>query len=206
MIKEQYEKALGRIINDDYYFPNDIYDEDKASSFEKDVDMLEHLIETHFKLVEKYNDLYDRHLKQVEKLVNEHKDLKLKYSKILDDVHDYRHETHLMKMTIRNLCVHFNCKNEEELKNIYLHKPYKAEDLKAGMYIWDENPDFEEFRIFKIEKILTEKECEYLYHDINKKVFIDNITNHAREFEEGRFFPVTKAMEYQKEVNDDEKY
>lgn len=57
-----------------------------------------------------------------------------------------------------------------------------------------------------IEKILTEKECEYLYHDINKKVFIDNITNHAREFEEGRFFPVTKAMEYQKEVNDDEKY
>ena len=111
-----------------------------------------------------------------------------------------------MKMTIRNLCVHFNCKNEEELKNIYLHKPYKAEDLKAGMYIWDENPDFEEFRIFKIEKILTEKECEYLYHDINKKVFIDNITNHAREFEEGRFFPVTKAMEYQKEVNDDEKY
>lgn len=135
--KEQYEKALGRTI-------------------EKDVDMLEHLIETHFEIVEK-------------------------------------------------LCKYFNCK-EEELKNIYLCKPYEAKDLNAGMYVWDENPDFEEFRIFKIEKILTEKECEYLYHDINKKVFIDNITNHAREFEEGRFFPVTKAMEYQKEVNDDEKY
>lgn len=161
--KEQYENALGRIINDDYYFTNDIYDEDKANVFEKDVDMLEHLIETHFKLVEKYNDLYDRHIKHVEKLVNKHKDLKLKYSKILDDVHDYRHETHLMKMTIRNLCVHFNCKNEED-------------------------------RIFKIEKILTEKDCEYLYKDRNKKIFIDNMTNHAREFEEGRFFPLTKGM------------
>ena len=138
--KEQYENALGRIINDDYYFTNDIYDEDKANVFEKDVDMLEHLIETHFKLVEKYNDLYDRHIKHVEKLVNKHK------------------------------------------------------DLKAGMYIWDENPDFEEFRIFKIEKILTEKDCEYLYKDRNKKIFIDNMTNHAREFEEGRFFPLTKGM------------
>ena len=194
MIKEQYEKALGRIINDDYYFHNDIYDEDKSSAFDKDVDMLEHLIETHFKLVEKYNNLYEGHLKQIEKLVNEQKDLKSKYSKILDDVHDYRHETHLMKMTIRNLCVHFNCKSEEELKNIYLCKPYEAKDLKAGMYIWDENPDFEEFRIFKIEKILTEKDCEYLYKDRNKKVFIDNMTNHAREFVEGRFFPLTKGM------------
>lgn len=194
MIKEQYEKALSRIINDDYYFPNDIYDEDKSSAFEKDVDMLEHLIETHFKLVEKYNDLYARHIKQVEKLVNEQKDLKSKYSKILDDVHDYRHETHLMKMTIRNLCVHFNCKSEEELKNIYLCIPYEAKDLKVGMYIWDENPDFEEFRIFKIEKILTEKDCEYLYKDRNKKIFIDNMTNHAREFEEDRFFPLTKGM------------
>ncbi len=143
--KEQYENALGRIINDDYYFTNEIYDEDKANVFEKDVDMLEHLIETHFEIVEK-------------------------------------------------LCKFFNCKNDEELKNINSYKPYEAKDLKVGMYIWDENPDFEEFRIFKIEKILTEKDCEYLYKDRNKKVFIDNMTNHAREFEEGRFFPLTKGM------------
>ncbi len=46
----------------------------------------------------------------------------------------------------------------------------------------------------KLKKYLTEKDCEYLYRDKNKKVFIDNMTNHAREFEEGRFFPLTKGM------------
>ena len=104
LLKQQYEQALSRVITDNYYFTKDIYDKDKASVFDEDVDMLEQLIETHFEIVEK-------------------------------------------------LCKYFNCKSEEELKNIYLCKPYKAKDLKAGMYVWDEKPDFEEFRIFKIEKI-----------------------------------------------------
>ena len=39
--KEECEKALARIINDDYYFENDPYEEDKASAFDKDVDMIE---------------------------------------------------------------------------------------------------------------------------------------------------------------------
>ena len=43
------EKALARIVNDDYYFENDPYGEDKASAFDKDVDMIEQLIEEHFK-------------------------------------------------------------------------------------------------------------------------------------------------------------
>lgn len=47
--KEEYEKALARIVNDDYYFENDPYGEDKASAFDKDVDMIEQLIEEHFK-------------------------------------------------------------------------------------------------------------------------------------------------------------
>lgn len=54
------------------------------------------------------------------KLIKEHFELKEKYSKTLDDVHDYRYEVHVMKMTIRNLCKYFGVKNEEELKNIYL--------------------------------------------------------------------------------------
>ena len=40
-------------------------------------------------------------------LIDDYFELKEKYSKILDDVHDYRFETHCMKMTIRNLCNHF---------------------------------------------------------------------------------------------------
>lgn len=75
-------------------------------------------------------------------------------------------------------------------------QPYKFEELKPNMWIWDDKLEFEGFRIIKIEKILTEKECCYLYHDKNKKVFIDNMTNHAREFEENRFYPVTKVIQY----------
>lgn len=80
-------------------------------------------------------------------------------------------------------------------KNIINHKPYSFEDLKPNMWVYDTKPSIEEFSFFKIEKILREKDCGYLYQDKNKKVFIDNMTNHAREFEEGRYFPLTKAME-----------
>ena len=47
-------------------------------------------------------------------LIDDYFELKEKYSKILDDVHDYRFETHCMKMTIRNLCKHFGVKNEAD--------------------------------------------------------------------------------------------
>lgn len=75
------------------------------------------------------------------------------------------------------------------------NQPYSFEDLKPNMWVYDTKPSVEEFSFFKIEKILSEKDCEYLYQDKNKKIFIDNMTNHAREFEEGRYFPLTKAME-----------
>ena len=46
------EKALARIVNDDYYFENDPYGEDKASAFDKDVDMIEKLIEKYFEILD----------------------------------------------------------------------------------------------------------------------------------------------------------
>ena len=74
-------------------------------------------------------------------------------------------------------------------------QPFKFEDFKIGLWVYDSQPEYEEFTFFKITKILSESDCDYLYHDKNKKVFIDNMTGHAREFKEGRFFPVTKAIE-----------
>lgn len=71
------------------------------------------------------------------KLIKEHFELKEKYSKILDDVHDYRYEVYAMKMTIRNLCENFGVKNEEELKRVYLNPPLKFEELKENMWVWD---------------------------------------------------------------------
>ena len=161
-------------------------------------------------------------------LIEEHFKLKEKYSKILDDVHDYRFETHCMKMTIRNLCEHFGVKNEKELQNIYLNnnldevieiqknnltdsymiglynglvtakniildshandelvncieniKPYKFEDLKEGMWVYDIK--YDEFcRIDFIAGIYPHRS----YSDG---------TCEDGAFEENRFFPVQYA-------------
>ena len=86
----------------------------------------------------------------------------------------------------------------EQLEQIKNPQPYKFEDLKVRMWVYDDKQEFEDFRFIKIDKILSEFDCEHLYHDKNKKVFFDNISCHAREFEENRFYPVTKALEYQK--------
>lgn len=91
----------------------------------------------------------------------------------------------------------FDCYKEIEkcvvnfIKNT---KQYKWEDLKVGMWIRDDKPDFEEFTFIKITKILSESACEYFYHDKNKKIFFDNMVCHAREWEENRFFPVIANM------------
>lgn len=128
-------------------------------------------------------------------LIEEHFKLKEKYSKILDDVHDYRFETHCMKITIRNLCKHFGVKNEKELQNIYLNKPYKPykfEDLKPNMWVWDN----------------VAKECLYVVRPfittgVMVKYFtclgiwnLEKIKKLNMKFEENRFFPVQYANQF----------
>lgn len=126
--------------------------------------------------------------KVLKKLIEEYFKLKEKHSKILDDVHDYRYETHAMKMTIRNLCEHFGVKDEKELQNIYLNKPYKFEDLHEGMWVWDDKLKscFEIFDIHKedmsVEVVIHDKGVEY------RKVVT------LGKFEENRFYPLVKAI------------
>lgn len=98
---------------------------------------------------------------------------------------------------------HFELVKElDEIKNPH---PYRFNDLKVGMLVWDESPEYEEFRVFKITKIFTEADCQYFYHDKNKKVFFDDMVCHAREFEENRFFPLTKGMKYYREEKENVK-
>lgn len=114
-------------------------------------------------------------------LIDKYFTLKERHSKILDDVHDYRFETHCMKMTIRNLCEHFGVSNEEELQNIYLNKPYKLEDLKEDMWVYDIK--YDEFcKIYFIAGI-------YLHRSYSDGTCEDGA------FEENRFFPVECANE-----------
>lgn len=123
-----------------------------------------------------------------EQLIEEHFKLKEKYSKILDDVHDYKYETHCMKMTIRNLCEHFEVKDEKELQNIYLNKPYKSEDLKEGMWVWDDKLKWL-YYIFAIRE--EDKSVEVIVSDGNA-IFRKVVT--LGKFEENRFYPLVKAM------------
>lgn len=121
----------------------------------------------------------DLALNMFKELIEEHFKLKEKYSKILDDVHDYRYETHCMKMTVINLCKHFGVKSEKELQNIYLNKPYKFEDLKEDMWVYDIK--YDEFcRIDFIAGIYPHRS----YSDG---------TCEDGAFEENRFFPVQYA-------------
>lgn len=118
-----------------------------------------------------------------EKLIKEYFELKEKYSKILDDVHDYRYETHAMKMTIINLCEYFGVKDEKGLQNIYLNKPYKIEDLKEGMWVWDDkHEDYKQ--ISRAIKENNEIWCYGLYDEYR-----------IGKFEENRFYPPSKANE-----------
>ena len=62
-------------------------------------------------------------------------------------------------------------------------KPYKFEDLKVGMWVWDNV----EKKCNKIIEILENEEISFYY-------ITDNVSRYIVKFEENRFFPVTKAM------------
>lgn len=72
-------------------------------------------------------------------------------------------------------------------------QPYKFEDLKPDMWICDDKfKDCMKIKIVFEPCKLYPNGSFKAYHDLNEKEL------NFVEFEEGRFFPVTKAMEYQK--------
>ena len=76
-------------------------------------------------------------------------------------------------------------------------QPYKFEDLKKGMWVWDEQLKW----CFEIGLCKVEIEGYESLKMFKVKNYDDSLS--LMIFEEGRFFPITKAMEYQKK--DDEK-
>lgn len=73
---------------------------------------------------------------------------------------------------------------------VKINRPYKFEDLKEGMWVWDDK--WEEAK--NIRKIQLQ--------DCFNKRWICFTEGGWLEFEEGRFFPVTKAMQYQEEIKE----
>lgn len=78
---------------------------------------------------------------------------------------------------------------QNELDAIKNPQPYKFEDLKVGMFVYDICLDF----IYRINKIYKNKDIDLLIE--TGFGYVQTLTIH---FEENRFFPVTKALEYQK--------
>ena len=184
--KEGCEKALARIVNDDYYFENDPYGEDKASAFDKDVDMIEQLIEEHFKPKENTSEFKHFKLHSDSTLKNLTKNELIDYIKML--YHNWGVADEQLKNCIDKAKELSNSNNELErtvcsldyaLSDVYNHKPYKFEDLHEGMCVWDD-----------IEKLICQ--IGLISKNAIHRKYIDGTISDS-PFEENRFFPVQCA-------------
>ena len=81
-----------------------------------------------------------------------------------------------------------------ELNDIYHPQPYKFEELKEGIWIWDDENEMFILITFIDKQFKKMHFCLTEYDGFN-----DEYVNvgYIEYFEEGRFFPVTKALEYQ---------
>lgn len=180
------EKALARIVNDDYYFENDPYGEDKASAFDKDVDMIEQLIEEHFKTKENTSEFKHFKLHSDSTLKNLTKVELIDYIKML--YHNWGVADEQLKRVIDKAKELSDSNNELErtvcsldyaLSDVYNHKPYKFEDLHEGMCVWDD-----------IEKLICQ--IELISKNAIHRKYIDGTISDS-PFEENRFFPAQCA-------------
>ena len=72
-------------------------------------------------------------------------------------------------------------------------QPYKFEELYKGLWIWDDDKK-QCIECAPVKNVMGEK-CVWYWYDYD---FEGELSEDYIEFEEGRFFPVTKALEYQK--------
>ena len=83
------------------------------------------------------------------------------------------------------------------IQYVFNPQPYKFEDLKKGMWIWDNKGLY----CFKCNPAISKNGTRcvtYSHFWINCGEDEDEFFEEYDEFEEGRFFPITKALEYQK--------
>jgi hypothetical protein len=113
-----------RFLIDDYFDNSDSFKAFKLLSdttlrtFNKD--SLIGYIHTLYRNWQVADSFYDNTVKENMKLLEDKSKLLEDKSKLLDDIHNYRYENHCMKLTVRNLCKHFDVENVEELQKIYL--------------------------------------------------------------------------------------
>ena len=76
-------------------------------------------------------------------------------------------------------------------------QPYKFEDLKVGMWVWDDKGLY----CFECNPAISKNGTRCVTYNsfwYNSGEDKDEFFEEYDEFEEGRFFPLTKALEYQR--------
>lgn len=82
----------------------------------------------------------------------------------------------------------------EQLESIKNPQPYKFEDLHEGMWVWDDKNEMFILITFIVKQFKKFHFCLTEYDGFNDEYVNVEYTEY---FEEGRFFPRTKALEYQ---------
>lgn len=90
-----------------------------------------------------------------------------------------------------------------ELNDIYHPQPYKFEELKKGMWVWDsvEKCCFPCSPAISTDMAQCVTYNSFWYNDGGDE---DEFFEEYEEFEEGRYYPVTKAMEYQRKEDEND--
>lgn len=84
----------------------------------------------------------------------------------------------------------------EQLEQIKNPQPYKFEDLKVGIWVWDDK----EKVCFQCNPMISTDMAQcvtYMSYWYNDGEDYDKFHEEYDEFEENRFYPLTKALQYQ---------
>ena len=177
------EKSLARIVNDDYYFENDPYGEEWAKTCPAIHEAFKELLEENFKPKENTSDVNHFKLHRDSSLKNQTKKELIDYIKML--YNNWGACDEQLKRVI-DKAKELSDSNDELRRQLYFIEPYKFEDLKPNMWVYDIKVKW----LFKI--VSVDIGIEALKHYVFIVENRDGSTS-LINFEENRFFPVLCA-------------
>ena len=165
-----------------YIALNDMYDCTLVSKddCEGNREILSKLIQEHFELVEKVEWLKEEMTEPAFNLVFSTQEFLHNWYK---GIQMYSAENDVLKRKV------------SEYEN---PQPYKFEDLNSDMWVWDDKNEMFILITFIDKQFKKMHVCLTEYDGFNDEYVNVEYTEY---FEEGRFFPVTKAIEYQNKGN-----
>lgn len=144
-------------------------------------DVVEQLIKDHFESKENTLEFKNFKLYKNNTLKSMSKDELINY------IHVLHHNWSVSNEQLFNVIKIYN-KLQDELDVIKNLQPYKFEDLKVGMWVWDDKLN----ACFLIKELKPQSYWNVI-------IYANYLTDTFEEmhFEKNRFYPVTKSMEHQ---------